>query len=68
MPKSGGVISLQLFLPVLENLITMCYIYDEDVGDPTQDVPPGTPFSRLPEGWVCPDCGLGVEEFFDIPE
>ena len=31
MPKSGGVISLQLFLPVLENLITMCYIYDEDV-------------------------------------
>ncbi len=44
------------------------YIYDEDVGDPTQDVPPGTPFSRLPEGWVCPDCGLGVEEFFDIPE
>ena len=29
--KSGGVISLQLFLPVLENLITMCYIYHEDV-------------------------------------
>ena len=39
------------------------YIYDEDVGDPTQDVPPGTPFSRLPEGWVCPDCGLGKADF-----
>ena len=39
------------------------YIYDPAVGDPTQDVPPGTAFEELPDDWVCPDCGVGVEEF-----
>lgn len=43
---------------------TVCgYIYDPALGDATQDVPPGTPFEDLPEGWVCPDCGVGPEEF-----
>ena len=31
MPKYEAVISLQLFLLVLENQTTVCYIYDEDV-------------------------------------
>ena len=31
LPKYEAVISLQLFLPVLENQTTMCYIYHEDV-------------------------------------
>lgn len=39
------------------------YVYDPAVGDPTQGVPPGTAFEDLPEDWVCPDCGVGVEEF-----
>lgn len=42
----------------------MCeYVYDPAVGDPDNGVPPGTAFEDLPEGWVCPECGVGVEEF-----
>ena len=32
------------------------YEYDPAVGDPTADIAPGTPFDRLPDDWVCPDC------------
>ena len=31
--------------------------YDPAVGDPDADVAPGTPFTSLPEDWVCPFCG-----------
>jgi rubredoxin len=44
------------------------YVYDPAVGDPTQGIPPGTPFEELPEDWVCPDCGVGVEEFQEMEE
>lgn len=39
------------------------YIYDPEKGDPTQNIPPGTPFEQLPEDWTCPECGVGKEEF-----
>jgi rubredoxin len=39
------------------------YIYDPEKGDPTQNVPPGTPFEQLPADWTCPECGVGKEEF-----
>jgi len=26
-------------------------------------VAPGTAFENLPDGWVCPDCGVGKDEF-----
>jgi len=43
---------------------TVCgYIYDPEKGDPTQNVDPGTPFDQLPDGWVCPDCGVGTDMF-----
>ncbi len=42
------------------------YIYDPAVGDPTQGIAPGTSFAALPESWVCPECGVGKEEFFPI--
>lgn len=38
--------------------------YDEAAGLPEEGIAPGTPFAALPEGWVCPDCGVGQEEFF----
>lgn len=41
------------------------YVYDPDLGDPGSGVPPGTPFADLPEGWVCPGCGVGVDLFFE---
>lgn len=40
--------------------------YDLLVGDPESDVKPGTKFQDLPEGWVCPHCGEGVDQFIEI--
>jgi len=42
------------------------YIYDPNDGDPHGNIPPGPSFEDLPENWVCPDCGLGKEEFEKI--
>ena len=43
---------------------TICgYIYDPAVGDSTQNIPPGTPFEKLPDDWVCPDCGASKDDF-----
>ncbi len=42
----------------------MCgYIYDPALGDPDNGVAPGTAFENLPDKWVCPDCGVGTDEF-----
>lgn len=39
------------------------YVYDPEMGDPENDIPPGTPFEKLPEEWVCPVCGADKREF-----
>ena len=43
------------------------YIYDPAEGDPDNGIDPGTAFADLPDDWVCPDCGAGVEDF-DVTE
>ncbi|NOZ83583.1 MAG: rubredoxin [Epsilonproteobacteria bacterium] len=43
---------------------TVCdYVYDPKVGDPDNDIDPGTSFDDLPDDWVCPDCGAEKELF-----
>jgi len=43
---------------------TVCgYVYDPTVGDPDNDIEPGTPFEQLPDSWVCPLCGAGKDMF-----
>jgi rubredoxin len=44
------------------------YIYDPEQGDPDNGVDPGTPFKRIPEDWVCPDCGAPKDQFEKISE
>lgn len=39
------------------------YIYDPAKGDPDNGVPPNTPFEKVPDSWVCPECGVGKDEF-----
>ena len=39
------------------------YVYDPAVGDPDSNIAPGTAFEDLPESWVCPQCGVGKDEF-----
>jgi len=43
---------------------SMCgYIYDPAKGDPDNGVEPGTAFEDIPDNWVCPECGVGKDEF-----
>lgn len=39
------------------------YVYDPAKGDPDNGIAPGTPFEKLPDDWVCPECGVGKDEF-----
>ena len=39
------------------------YVYDPVLGDPDSGAAPGTAFEKLPDSWVCPECGVGKEEF-----
>ena len=39
------------------------YVYDPEQGDPSNGIPPGTPFEKLPDSWVCPECGAAKSEF-----
>ena len=42
------------------------YEYNQELGDPENDIKPGTPFDKLPEEWICPDCGESKEEFIEV--
>jgi rubredoxin len=43
---------------------TVCgYIYDPAKGDPDNGVKAGTPFEKLPDDWVCPECGSDKSMF-----
>lgn len=39
------------------------YIYDERLGDPDEGIPAGTKWEDVPDDWMCPDCGVGKNEF-----
>ena len=39
------------------------YVYDPAIGDPANGVEPGTAWENVPEGWVCPVCGVGKDQF-----
>ena len=43
---------------------TYCgWVYDPVKGFPKGGVEPGTPFSGLPEGFRCPECGAKLKWF-----
>ena len=39
------------------------WVYDEKTGDPESGIAPGTKFEDIPDDWLCPDCGVGKEDF-----
>ena len=41
------------------------YIYDPEVGGPDNGVEAGTAFEDIPEGSLCPLCGLGKDAFVE---
>jgi rubredoxin-NAD+ reductase len=38
-------------------------VYDEKAGWPEDGIAPGTRWENVPEDWLCPDCGVGKEDF-----
>lgn len=43
-------------------------VYEEDKGWPDDGIAPGTKWEDVPEDWLCPDCGVGKEDFELIEE
>lgn len=39
------------------------WVYDEDLGDESLNIAPGTKFEDLPEDFSCPLCGVGKDMF-----
>ncbi|MDE0661002.1 MAG: rubredoxin [Gammaproteobacteria bacterium] len=39
------------------------WIYDEAEGFDEDGIPPGTPWEEIPEDFICPECGVGKEDF-----
>lgn len=39
------------------------WVYDEETGDPDSGIAAGTKWEDVPEDWLCPDCGVGKEDF-----
>jgi rubredoxin len=44
------------------------YVYDPAAGDPVWQIPPGTPFSELPEHWTCPNCACLQDQFMVVTD
>ena len=42
------------------------YVYDEELGDPDDGIPPGTRWEDIPDDWVCPECGVSKFDFEPI--
>ena len=42
------------------------YIYDEELGDEDEGLPPGTRFEDIRDDWYCPECGASKDMFIEI--
>ena len=39
------------------------HVYDEAEGCPAEDIAPGTRWEDVPAHWLCPECGVGKNDF-----
>jgi rubredoxin len=44
------------------------YLYDPAEGDPQEQIPPGTPFMKLPDYWRCPQCDSAPQVFIPVDD
>lgn len=55
----GKVLSMSETGSVCRYFCLECaYIYDPAKGDPKGNIPPGTPFEKVPDTWRCPECKI----------
>lgn len=43
--------------------ITCGFEYSEAEGIPAEGIAPGTAWEDVPDDWLCPDCGMGKDDF-----
>lgn len=41
------------------------YEYDPAIGDEENEIEEGTLFEKLPDGWICPECGEEKDQFIE---
>jgi rubredoxin len=44
------------------------HVYDPECGDSAWQIPPGTPFSDLPDDWSCPNCDASKSGFMVVKD
>ncbi|MBM95340.1 MAG: rubredoxin [Oceanospirillaceae bacterium] len=44
------------------------YQYQPSEGDEVWQIPPGTPFSQLPDHWRCPECDGDRDQFMVVTD
>ena len=44
------------------------YLYAPNDGDEVWQIPPGTPFTALPDHWRCPQCDGDRDQFMVVDE
>lgn len=44
------------------------HVYDPAEGDDYWQIPPGTPFTALPEHWTCPVCDAAKDGFMALED
>ena len=42
------------------------YVFDEEQGEPSNDISPNTSLADLPEAWRCPVCGAEKDLFESV--
>jgi len=42
------------------------YVYDPVEGDSVGSVAAGTAFADIPANWICPLCGVGKDQFYEV--
>ncbi len=47
--------------------IVCSWVYDAAKGDPDSGIAPGTKWEDIPDDWLCPECGVGKEDFEWVP-
>jgi rubredoxin len=57
-----GTHSMEVLSMVRYQCLECAYIYDPAKGDPTQNIPAGTPFESLPPTWRCPECKISIRK------
>ncbi len=59
----GFVCSISLLAMKTYQCVICGFIYDEAKGLPEEGIPAGTLWADVPDGWLCPDCGVGKSDF-----